>query len=42
MIPPLTEIHIIRVTKALDCKAGSLSPGATIVMPAQGKYTGMI
>lgn len=42
MIPPLTEIHIIGVTKALDCKAGSLSPRATIVMSAQGKYTGMI
>ena len=42
MIPPFTEILIIRVTKALDCKAGSLSLEATIVIPAQGKYTGTI
>lgn len=42
MIPPLTEILIIRVTIALDCKAGALSPEATIVTPAQGKYAGMI
>lgn len=42
MIPPLTEILVLRVTKALDCKTGSLSPGATIMIPAQGKYRGMI
>lgn len=42
MIPPLTEILIIQVAKALGCKAGSLSSEAAIVIPAQGKYTGMI
>lgn len=42
MIPPLTEMLIITVTKALDCKARLLSPEAAIVIPAQGKYTGTI
>lgn len=37
---PLTEILIVRVTKALDGKGGSLSLGATIVIPAQGKCRG--